>query len=225
MGRRPLKQGEQVSASDYESIAKAVFGAYGTNGVDLRIVNGKLQASIGTPLHPFKVYRTGAASVSIKPGFCAAMGSNDHVPEWWDTSAKIDASAPQSKTITEASVVLLHVNYDTDEVWQFTEILIEDTAFNYADTYTDGYLLLATIGWASGKISSITQGVTTSLSHDKCNIYHTWQATGQVPASLSGMFTIPTASTDPSGVSAGYLYYNTTSGTVRLYNGTAWSSL
>lgn len=225
MGRRPLKQGEQVSASDYESIAKAVFEAYGTNGIDLRVVGGKLQASLGAPLHPFKVYRTGAASISIVPGFCAAMGSAEHVPEWWDTSAKIDARPAQSKTITEASVVLLHVNYDADEVWQSTEILIEDAAFNYADTYTNGYLLLATIGWASGQISTITQGVTSSLSHSKCNIYHSWQATGQVPATLSGIFTLPAAATDPSGVSAGYIYYNTASGTARLYNGTAWVTL
>lgn len=189
--------------------------------------NRMIRASDILTAHPFKVVQVAANKVRITPGFCAAMGASDHVPTFADTTNPITDTPAEEKTITEESLILLRVTYDTDEVWQSTSILIEDSSFNYTDTYTNGYLLIATVYWntTDSRIDRIVQGVTTSISHSKCNIYHNWQATGQVPASLAGTFQPPQAASDPSGVTEGYLYYNTTDDIYRYYDGAAWHTL
>lgn len=122
------------------------------------------------------VYRTGSATISITPGICAAQGASDQVPAWYDTSTHIDAAPREDKTISEDTLVLLHVMYDTDEVWTGTEILLEDTAFDYTSNYQHGYLLLAKVFWdgTNSRIDRVEPYVRASQSHSKCNVYHTW---------------------------------------------------
>lgn len=180
------------------------------------------------PTGSLVVYSTGADTVTITPGIVAAQGCTNQVPAWADTSTPIDGSPREDKTITEDTIVLLRVTYDSDEVWQSTEILLEDTAFDYTDTYLVGYLLLATVYWdgTNSRIDRVESYVSSSLSHSKCNIYHTWTATGMVPPVLPTAMAFAQFASDPSvAPAAGYVYYNTTSNVFRFYNGTAWGNL
>lgn len=130
----------------------------------------------GRPDGELLVFQTGADTISITPGICAAQGCTDQVPAWADTSTPIDDTPREDKTITEETLVLLRVTYDADEVWQATEIVLEDAAFDYTSTYLAGYLLLATVYWdtPNSRIDRVEPYVRSSLSHSKCNVYHSW---------------------------------------------------
>lgn len=222
----PLREGFPT-LREWNDFGKAWANARGTNGINLSLQGGALVISGPTPRtdHPFRVYATATNKVTITPGFVSAQGCTDQVPLWWDTSTDLIGLPREEKTITASAVVLLHVTYDAYEVWQSTEILIESTSFDYTNTYTDGYLLIAAITFADGKITNIVQGVTTSLSHTKCNIYHTWTATGQVPSTLIGYVLPPQLASDPATPTAGYIYFNTTSNVYKYWTGSAWVTM
>ena len=178
-GWSPLREGYPF-IKDWNDLAGAIARARGVNGINLSIQAGALVVS-GTAAnvldHPFRVYLTSPTTISITPGFCAAMGSSSHIPVWWDTLTAITEIPRESKTITGNAVVLLRANYDADEVWQSTTVEVRHLPFDYTDTYLTGSLLLAAITFDGGVITAAPISlVTSSLSHSKCNIYHTWSA-------------------------------------------------
>lgn len=228
------------SVMDWNRYTKAIAGMRGQNGIRVYIQNGQAVvdgSGIVLPDHPFRVYDSSAQGsggghfITMRPGFVAAQGCTDQVPIWAGAGT-INVFPLVSQAVPyDSTLVLIDVEYDSDEVWQSTEIRLENGAsFSTTDTYLNGYLLVATltrVTSADGVRSvTITQGITASQSHTKCNIYHSWTATGQVPSVVGLNVIFPQLAADPSPEpSAPYVYYNTTSDTLRLWNGAAWSTL
>lgn len=198
MARRPLTEGKSVSAADYEAIAKAVFEAYGTNGVDLRIVNGRLQASITSVSqsgHPFMILPVvsrsatkALLSVKILPGsvYTGLWVDDAGTAQKGETTPTIDGDPitddppPTLSGLPDSFTIWLQVTNAAKDVWESTTFFVQDNADD--DPENDFYNGYRKVGEGevteSGGVYSLSitrpQTLIANINHDKANFTHYW---------------------------------------------------
>ena len=131
----------------------------------------RARRGLAAATHPFRVTDAsagGTAKVRIQAGTVNNLMPT--VPSEGDVS--LAATPAPTPTVTHPHIVL---KVTTDNTGAVTDAVMQNLASVPADTSTAGYLLIATLTIAGGKVTQVQQFVSTSVQHIMCGTAtHRW---------------------------------------------------